>query len=114
MLTDEIVDKLSEPAGVTSLTIKNTVRKIKEDPCLKNEITDVIYGIMNYLDKHYKTSTIWEVHNPEELVADNKIYKSVESECIKMKKANIGSYLWSLNFHSKMYNMYFTNLDLPI
>lgn len=61
MLTDEIIDKLSAPVGITSLALKNTVTKIKEDSCLKNEITDVIFGIMNYLDKHYKTSTIWEV-----------------------------------------------------
>lgn len=57
---------------------------MKNDVAMRNEVGHITFGILNYLDRHYKTSQIWEVEEPWKML-QAPIYKELEAECVKVK-----------------------------
>lgn len=52
----EILENFARVIKIRPEVLKDTVLKMKNDVSMRNEVGHVTFGILNYLDKHYKTS----------------------------------------------------------
>lgn len=63
-----LLDKFAKIIKIRPEVLKKTVVKMTNDPAMRNEVGQVTFGVLNYLDKHYQTSQIWEVPEPWKLL----------------------------------------------
>ncbi|KAH0569488.1 hypothetical protein SS50377_28437 [Spironucleus salmonicida] len=91
VVTPEMVDMFAMQLRIKPEVMQKTLDTCKEDQLWQNELGSCYFAVLNYLDKHYKTSQIWEVENPWKLL-DGKYFKDLEMEFEKVMKATPRSF----------------------
>ncbi|CAL5977068.1 Conserved_hypothetical protein [Hexamita inflata] len=85
-LTGEFLQNIALKIKVKPDVLLQTIENIKDDNSMMNEIGQCAFGVLNYIDKKFQTSQIWDVPNIDSLF-DDKILRDIESECLKIQKA---------------------------
>ncbi|CAL5977066.1 Conserved_hypothetical protein [Hexamita inflata] len=82
----EMLERVSQLIRIQPTVLLQTIDNIKIDVFMMNEISQCAFGILNYVDKHYNTSSIWDVPNVYEMFEIRNL-RDIENECVIIQKA---------------------------
>ncbi|CAL5987089.1 Conserved_hypothetical protein [Hexamita inflata] len=82
----EMLERVAKLIRIQPNVLLQAIEDIKSDILMMNEIGQCAFGILNYVDKHYNTSSIWDVPNVYEMF-EIKNLRDIENECVMIQKA---------------------------